>query len=74
MPSSSRDLLTYETEGRHSNHYTMRTGLIELLIILVLCLNRVKNDQGGVRLILEDFSEKDWSVHMGGGCEAHKGP
>ena len=37
-------------------------------------MNELANNQGGVRVILEDFSEKDWSVHMGGGCEAHKGP
>ena len=26
-------------------------------------MNELANNQGGVRVILEDFSEKDWSVH-----------
>ena len=34
--------------------------------VLGFNLNRVKNDQSGVRVILEDLSEKDWSVHVGG--------
>ena len=45
------------------------------MIILGFDLNRVKNDQSGVSVILEDLCENGWSVHVGGGgCEAPKGP